>query len=172
MVFILRNTPPAEINDSAETIYVCTDLPSVMLKSTDFSAQKNRGKLGPNRTAAPVKASCVPGHLPLYPRSLAVVSPVTLFAAQFWVLCDAGNEEFRCRSRRFASQVRQISVACLRFSAERGRRSASGAFQRRESGVFCGPATQRHPTCDAKTPNRVRKSAEWEGRKVGGWGGT
>ena len=38
------------------------------------------------------------------------------------------NGSVQCRSRGFVSQVKVISVTGLRFWAERGRKSASGAF--------------------------------------------
>ena len=47
---------------------------------------------------------------------------------QVTVFCVAGQGDFRCRSDGFVLQVNGISVAGLRFWAERGRKSASGAF--------------------------------------------
>ena len=158
MVFLTGNTPPAEIYDSAETIYVCTDLPSVMLKSTDFSAQKHRGKLWPNRTAAPVKASCVPGHLPLCPRSRSLQRSSGCCVMQVTRSSVAGQGDLRRRSDGFPLQV---CVFRLNGDANRplvhSNVTGQAIFaERQRNGTR--PATQKHPTGDANRPNVDRNN--------------
>jgi len=56
--------------------------------------------------------------------------------------------------------VKVIAVAGLRFLTERGRESASGAFWRRRSGDFCGPATLLRRTGDVFLYRSINAQAE------------